>query len=95
MSDELNNLEEMDIEYTPDEMEVMNEYFPAPSAKSTSSTNWKFIGYTTLLYILISNEYFDSLLNKFNICRDNSTYKTIAKTIIFFILFFFIDRYLS
>ena len=106
--DDLNNLPEVPGQDSDHELQVLQKYFsdsagPADSGYASPGrpTNWKFIAYTTVLFLAIANPFIDRILCGMpylggecgSIVPD--TIRLIVKAVIFFVLFFFMQRYLA
>lgn len=84
---------------TPEESQILNQFFPGkpqenqevpsnpnPSPQNQKKMNWKVIGITTLLFVLLANPWMDGLFCKIPYCGENSTVIFGVKTILFMLL---------
>lgn len=64
----------------------------APSSKGTT-TNWKLIGYATLLFLILAIPFIDKIVCRLPYCGENAIALMVFKTVIFAVAFFFIVKY--
>ena len=77
-----------------DEQEVFDRYFPPNSPNQAivgSQINWKFLGYTSLLFAVLSNPWIDQLIEKIPYL-DNQAAIFTFKFVMFLIIFFIVYR---
>jgi len=89
--DKLTDLPPTQSPSTPAEEAVMNQFFgpPGEPAKTTSRfgrIEWKLLGATALLFVLLANPWSDLLLCKVPYCGGSMMTSLITKTVLFVII---------
>nr|QBK86585.1 MAG: uncharacterized protein LCMAC102_03800 [Marseillevirus LCMAC102] len=79
---------------TPEESEVINQFFgqSSESLPKTGGVDWKLIGYSTILFILLANPWIDQILCKIPYCN-NAMYSFGMKLVIFAIVLVILSFY--
>lgn len=70
-----------------------NEATENDGSESTTKTNWKLIGYTTLLFLILVIPFIDKIVCRLPYCGENAIALMVFKTLIFAVAFFFIVKY--
>ena len=76
---------------TPAEDAVMNQFFgpsdePSKSTSKFSRIEWKLLGATALLFVLLANPWVDKLLCKVPYCGESQISSLATKTVLFVII---------
>lgn len=96
MADKLDDLPEADYGDESETEALMNTMYGKSTSKSvTSKTNWKFILYTTGLFVLLSNPYVNDMLDKISYLEGSVMLKFAVRVVLFLVLYFFMDRFLK
>ena len=75
--------------------EVTNGEEEIPPSSGGIGTNWKLIGYTTLLFLILTIPFIDKIVCKLPYCGENTIALMVFKTLIFALGFFLINRYVA
>jgi hypothetical protein len=97
MADDLNDLPESDTDYSQDEQKVVETYYEQgqKQTRPKKGTNWKFIMYAVVLFVLFANPYTDDMLDKISYFEGSAIIKFGVKTVLFLVAFFLLDRYVK
>ena len=92
MADSLDDLPEPD-DYHEDYVSErsMNKAPPKP----IQATNWKLIGYATILFLVLSLPQLDNMLDSITYIQGSMMMKLGVRALIFLVVFFLIDRYVA
>ena len=74
---------------TPEEQAIMNQLFPSedkPQQKPKSKLNWKVLGYSSILFLLLANPWIDKLLCKIPYCGENAIMVLSLKLFLFLLV---------
>ncbi len=78
-----------DTVITPEESEVINQFFGQSSETPLQKANgvdWKLIGYSIVLFVLLANPWIDQILCKIPYCSNNAMFSFGVKLAIFVVV---------
>ena len=99
MADHLESLPTKDdVELSDGEKATINKFFgqsgSSDSQKTHNVSTVKLVGYTTLLFLLLSNSFADTVLSKVPYC-EGTMGTLVLKTILFALIFLILYKYVA
>lgn len=85
----LDSLPTDEAQSAPKELQIIQKYFDTTDTSSRSYQRVKFVGFATLIFLLVSNPIFDKILEILP-NMNSSLIRFGVKTILFFVLVYFI-----
>lgn len=81
---------------SPQEQVILSRYFGDEKETSTSSSsmNWKLVGYTSLLFVLLANPWIDKLFEMIPYCGSTSYGVFGIKVLLFLFLLIIIMKFM-
>lgn len=93
-SEKLSDLPTKDSQPAPHESDIMNRFFSVDTKKGDSKMNWKLIGYTVILYLLLGNPWIDIFMGRIPHCKEYPIILFAIKVMIFIVLLVVVSKYL-
>ena len=89
------------VQLTPQEDEVMRQFFPTNQNQvplqgaQKANLNWKLIGSTALLFVVLANPWIDMAICKIPYCGDNVLLLLLLKLMLFVIIYIMLSIYIK